>query len=223
MASHQTTPISYISFASIRACPPSIFSSVLPLSSIPLQLRLTTSTTFSLSALLHRRDQRHLCCIACKCTVEYAIVNVCVHMSPSDRPPPPPPSANFTSSAAYREGTHTVWCPGESWQDVLYLIYHLPFMLPGPSSIVTINTASCASIINAARRPNLPWPPNIADSSSPINFKTPTAAYCWCEPTHVHRRIRRECAHTDTHCCPWQVHWWRRRQAERQKSAWDQK
>ena len=142
---------------------------------------------------------------------------VCVHLLPSDSPHPP--SANFTSSAAYREGTHTLWCPGESWQDVLYLIYHLPFMLPWPSSIVTINTASCASIINAARRPNLPWPPNIADSSSPINFKTPTAAYCWCKPTHTNTRIWCECTHADTHCCPWQVHWWRRRQAERQKSA----
>lgn len=55
---------------------------------------------------------------------------------------------------------------------------------PPIHAAVAINTASCVSIINAERHPKpFSLALNTADSSSPMHFQTPTAAYCWCTPT----------------------------------------
>lgn len=64
--------------------------------------------------------------------------------------------ANTTLSSDYTWRDSLRLLSRSSWQDVRRLIHHLPSTLPSSPSIVTINTASCFSIINAARRPNLP-------------------------------------------------------------------
>lgn len=86
---------------------------------------------------------------------ERAVVNVhecvSVHVSPSA--PSLSVSKFPSSSIGFRCGnSQCPMPPRRSWQDVLHLIHHHHSRRHGPVHCSAINTASCASIINAAKK-----------------------------------------------------------------------
>lgn len=156
MASHQTTPKGHTSFL-----PPSTHFSLHFQLWILLSYLFYSFSFYSLDwqpqhlsnhqhhfyspPLMKHLNLRRTCCIVFKCYCECFCV--CAHKQTTL-------SSNFTCS--------TFWCPGRAgrmyWAASTASHISPPIHTAMPPSIVTINTASCVSIINAARRPNLPWP-----------------------------------------------------------------